>query len=143
MLDWALSAICMVLLVLIVHRLLAAINAFHILQGDLVGREITEPAMETKAVPQTSSSPPSNFTVMNSDHLPLAPTITTIIPDYADDCCYPDDSKPLYIASIQGTRFHRQECSSVKRIREDNRQGFSHRDEAIESGYEPCSICNP
>jgi hypothetical protein len=145
MLNWALSAICIVLLVLIVHRLLGAMHSFHILQSALIGLEITEPPTTTDTVPETSSPLPSHPNAVNCGHqsLTVAQTTAPIAPDSADYCFDPDDSKTLYIASVQGTRFHKQDCSSVKRIRENNRRFFSHRVQAMESGYEPCSICNP
>lgn len=133
MINWLLSIICIVLLVLIVHRLLGAMHWFDNLQTALNDPKLAEPSILTDAGLKTSSLLSSPPTLLNSDH----PTTTSLTP--ADT----DDAKPLYIASLRGTRFHREDCSSVKRIQEANRQYFHRRDEAVESGYEPCNICNP
>ncbi|HQA49787.1 MAG: hypothetical protein GX176_07150 [Syntrophomonadaceae bacterium] len=133
MINWILSIICVVLLVMIVHRLLGAMHLFYNLQTALNDRELAEPLIPTDAMLETSSLLSSHSTELTSDH----PTTISLAP--ADE----DDAKPLYIASRRGTRFHREDCSSVKRIQEANRQYFHRRDEAVESGYEPCNICNP
>lgn len=39
--------------------------------------------------------------------------------------------------------FHKEECSSVNKMNEENKAYFSSRDEAILNGYTPCGRCKP
>ncbi len=49
-----------------------------------------------------------------------------------------------YILNTNTKKFHLPDCSSVSRIREDNRQEYTgSRQELIEEGYSPCGQCNP
>ena len=48
-----------------------------------------------------------------------------------------------YVASANSNKFHEPSCSQGKRIKDSNKITFSSRDEAINAGYSPCSICNP
>ena len=48
-----------------------------------------------------------------------------------------------YVASVNSNKFHESSCSQAHRIKDSNRITFSTRDEAINAGYSPCSICNP
>ena len=48
-----------------------------------------------------------------------------------------------YVASANSNKFHEPSCSQAKRIKDSNRITFSSRDEAINAGFSPCSICNP
>ncbi|NLU46576.1 MAG: hypothetical protein GXX02_01160 [Syntrophomonadaceae bacterium] len=44
---------------------------------------------------------------------------------------------------MQGTRFQRLNCKSVKHIQEDNLNYFYSYEEAASAGYSPCGICKP
>ncbi len=46
-----------------------------------------------------------------------------------------------YIASKRGKRFHRPDCRFAKRIKK--RVIFKNRNEALERGLKPCSVCKP
>ena len=49
-----------------------------------------------------------------------------------------------YILNTNTMKFHRPDCSSVKRMSEKNKAVFEGtRDEAISAGYSPCENCNP
>ncbi len=48
-----------------------------------------------------------------------------------------------YVASKNSDKFHNSYCGHAERIKSDNRIYFSSRQEALNSGYEPCKICNP
>lgn len=48
-----------------------------------------------------------------------------------------------YVASKNSDKFHTSSCGHGERIKSSNRIYFSSRDEAINSGYEPCAHCNP
>lgn len=48
-----------------------------------------------------------------------------------------------YVASANSNKFHEPSCSQGKRIKDSNKITFSSRDDAINAGYSPCSICNP
>ena len=39
--------------------------------------------------------------------------------------------------------FHEENCSSVSKMKEENKAYFSSRDEAISNGYTPCGRCKP
>lgn len=50
----------------------------------------------------------------------------------------------LYILNTNSKKFHYPDCSSVGKIKNNNRGEFSGtRDELIAQGYSPCGNCNP
>lgn len=54
------------------------------------------------------------------------------------------EADDFYILNTNTKKFHLPDCSSVSRIREDNRQEYTgSRQELIEEGYSPCGQCNP
>lgn len=49
-----------------------------------------------------------------------------------------------YILNTNTRKFHRPDCSSVKKIKDKNKAEFTGtREEAIAAGYDPCGNCNP
>lgn len=142
MLNWILTIIGFILVLLIVRQLLAAAQVFQNLYSQLVTVESislpVEPGLASEAFANTEVIPASNSS-------PAPANSITPSAEYADseEQNIVDEAAPQYVASLQGTRFHRMDCSSVRRIRKDNRQYFNSHDEAIASGYNPCSICNP
>ncbi|MBN2515076.1 MAG: thermonuclease family protein [Deltaproteobacteria bacterium] len=48
-----------------------------------------------------------------------------------------------YAASRKSNSFHRASCGYVMRIKPENLIYFGSRQEAINSGYIPCSVCHP
>ena len=48
-----------------------------------------------------------------------------------------------YAASKNGRAFHKSDCSSVKKILDENLVYYKSRDEAIQSGKRPCMRCKP
>ena len=53
-------------------------------------------------------------------------------------------SNARYILNTNTHKFHYPDCSSVKDMKEKNKQEFNGtREEAINMGYEPCKRCNP
>lgn len=49
-----------------------------------------------------------------------------------------------YILNTNTGKFHRESCSSVERIKDENRGSFTGtREEVTALGYEPCGICKP
>lgn len=48
-----------------------------------------------------------------------------------------------YVASKNGTVFHKPECSSARRIKPENLVYYNSRDGAISAGKRPCKQCNP
>ncbi len=53
------------------------------------------------------------------------------------------DSSGIYIASLNSKKFHNPSCKWGQKISENNKITFNSRQEAINSGYEPCKSCNP
>lgn len=49
----------------------------------------------------------------------------------------------IYIGNKNSKIFHRDNCSGVKMMNQKNRVEFYSRQNAIDSGYSPCSNCNP
>ena len=55
-----------------------------------------------------------------------------------------DAAESTYIVNTNTGKFHRPDCSSVKRMKESNKaERTTTRDELISEGYEPCKNCNP
>lgn len=54
------------------------------------------------------------------------------------------EESSTYILNTNTKVFHRQNCSSAKRIKDSRRSSATGtRDEIIEKGYSPCGICKP
>lgn len=53
------------------------------------------------------------------------------------------NNRITYVASTNSDKFHEPSCSQAKRIKEGNKITFSSREDAINAGYSPCSICCP
>lgn len=50
----------------------------------------------------------------------------------------------IYVLNTNTHKFHNPGCSSVKQIKDGNRQDYTGgRDDLISMGYEPCKKCNP
>lgn len=54
-----------------------------------------------------------------------------------------DDSGSTYWGSSKSGKFHRPSCEWAQKINSNNKVVFHSRDEAINSGYQPCSVCSP
>ena len=55
-----------------------------------------------------------------------------------------DDVTCNYVLNISSKKFHDPTCSSVGKIKAENREYFSgERQELLTRGYEPCKVCNP
>jgi micrococcal nuclease len=53
------------------------------------------------------------------------------------------ETDTAYVGSFRSFRFHRTDCPSVDKIKEDNLVFFPARDSAIYSGFAPCGYCHP
>ena len=55
-----------------------------------------------------------------------------------------DKTDCTYVLNRSSKKFHDPACSSVGKIKEENREYFSgERADLVSRGYEPCKICNP
>ena len=55
-----------------------------------------------------------------------------------------DDVTCDYVLNRSSKKFHDPACSSVGKIKAENREYFSgERQELLTRGYEPCKVCNP
>lgn len=48
-----------------------------------------------------------------------------------------------YVGSVNSDKFHYPSCGQASKIKSSNLISFSSRDEAVSSGYSPCSFCSP
>ncbi len=56
----------------------------------------------------------------------------------------PQAASATYVLNTNTKKFHRPSCSSVKQMKEKNRQDTTMSyDEVISRGYKPCKNCNP
>ncbi len=53
------------------------------------------------------------------------------------------ESYYLYCANISSKKFHKDGCSSINNIKEENRRYTNKRESLIEEGFVPCKSCNP
>ena len=60
----------------------------------------------------------------------------------SDDYSY-SNSGGSYVGSVNSDKFHDPSCSQAQRIKDSNLITFSSREDALNSGYSPCSFCNP
>lgn len=55
-----------------------------------------------------------------------------------------DKTDCTYVLNRSSKKFHDPACSSVAKIKENNRENFTgERQELLTRGYEPCKACNP
>lgn len=75
--------------------------------------------------------------VTSSDAAEVPETeITTVAPT--------DDVTCDYVLNTSSKKFHDPACSSVGKIKAENREYFSgERQELLTKGFEPCKVCNP
>ena len=84
----------------------------------------TTPASQPEATPQAESTPASQ------PEATPAPS--------------PTPQGQNYIINTNSGKFHYPSCSSVKQMKESNKQSFTGtRDELIARGYSPCGNCHP
>ncbi len=48
-----------------------------------------------------------------------------------------------YCGNKNSKVFHRPDCTSISKTKEENRVYFKSREECVSSGYKPCGRCNP
>ncbi|MBO8159597.1 thermonuclease family protein [Thermosyntropha sp.] len=53
------------------------------------------------------------------------------------------DKEQVYIGNKNSKKFHLPSCEGVAKMKEENKVQFESRDEAVDAGYAPCSLCNP
>ena len=49
----------------------------------------------------------------------------------------------LYCANKNSKIFHKRECSSVDKMKDDNKYFTNDKNELLKDGFEPCKSCNP
>ncbi len=54
-----------------------------------------------------------------------------------------DEDSVKYIGNKNSHVFHHLDCSSVREMKAKNKVEFFDREEAIDMGYKPCSVCQP
>ena len=71
------------------------------------------------------------------------------MPNYieAEDTAVSDGNQvnvsAMYFGNKNSKIFHKANCSSAQKTKEENRVYLSSRDEFVSKGYSPCKICNP
>ncbi|MEZ5360133.1 MAG: thermonuclease family protein [Candidatus Zixiibacteriota bacterium] len=55
----------------------------------------------------------------------------------------PHVEEEFYIGNVHSLRFHRPDCTSIRRMKSDNSVRFDSRTEALYQGYSPCRNCKP
>ncbi len=52
--------------------------------------------------------------------------------------------KQKYIVNINTRKFHKADCSSAKKIKDENKKTYTgYRESLVKNGYSPCSQCKP
>ena len=51
--------------------------------------------------------------------------------------------KIIYCANVESMYFHKSDCSSVKKMKEENKFYLRDRAQLIADGYTPCKQCKP
>ncbi len=89
----------------------------------------TETTAQVESVPETSAE-----TTTQAESVPETLAETTAKAESAE---------VKYVLNTNSKKFHLPDCSSAKRISQENYGTVSSREEAIADGYSPCKICNP
>lgn len=53
------------------------------------------------------------------------------------------ENEALYCANKNSKVFHKQSCSSVNKMKDENKYFAKDKNELLEDGYQPCKSCNP
>ena len=48
-----------------------------------------------------------------------------------------------YVGNKNSRVFHKPNCSSIKKTKDENKTYFKERSDAVNQGYSPCKRCNP
>ena len=92
-----------------------------------------EPSSPSINKPTTVTPPPTPEPTPTPE--PIAPTVTPV---------EEPTQTAEYILNTNTHKFHYPDCSSVKSMKESNKEYFNgSRDEIINRGYDPCKRCNP
>lgn len=52
--------------------------------------------------------------------------------------------KQKYIVNINTKKFHKEDCPSAKKIKNENKKAYTgYKENLVKNGYSPCSQCNP
>lgn len=65
-------------------------------------------------------------------------------PETSEQSSSSNTQEATYILNSNTKKFHRPDCSSLSRMKEENKEKFTgNRDELMQQGYEACKNCNP
>ncbi|MBO4894388.1 MAG: hypothetical protein J5562_05705 [Clostridia bacterium] len=106
---------------------------------------VTEAAAETVAqTAAATTSATATTAVPVPSPVPAAQQTTVLVNTTAPAETYDEEAEHDYILNTNTKKFHRPGCSSVREMKDKNKQTFhGTRDEVIEYGYEPCGRCRP
>lgn len=75
---------------------------------------------------------------------PVEPASTETSPEASEQSSSSDSQEATYILNTNTKKFHRPDCHSLSRMKEENKGTFTgNREELIQQGYEACKNCNP
>ena len=105
-----------------------------------------EPKNQKITVNDPSYKSLDEYKKANADKISAAPKAPAAEPQKVTESkeTPPDDGESTgYCANTNTKKFHRMECSSVKKMNPDNMYKTDSREELINAGYTPCSMCDP
>ena len=85
------------------------------------------------------------FTLNDDVWAPVTSTSVTEPPETESVTDTPvEEISCTYVLNRSSKKFHDPACSSVAKIKKQNRGNFTgERQELLTRGYEPCKVCNP
>lgn len=89
-----------------------------------------------------SSSKPASSSKTESSSKPNSSSVPDRVPS-SSSASSEDPTYVKYVLNTSTKKFHRPDCSSVKKIKPENYGTCDSRESAIAQGYSPCKICNP
>ncbi len=102
---------------------------------------------ESSSVPASSSKAPSSSKSSSSSKAASSSKPnSSSVPDKSPSSSSIPTENPTtgtYVLNTSTKKFHRPDCSSVKKIKPENYGTCDSRESAIAQGYSPCKICNP
>ena len=97
--------------------------------------------MTEQSQSKTQQSSQKNDSPSNITQAVAEPKQETVVEPVVPD---PAPSGITYVLNNNTKKFHKPSCSSVKTIKDKNREDTTKsRDEIIGSRYDPCKKCNP
>lgn len=113
---------------------IVAIVAILVIALAFFGTVMNNPSSDLQGTSQVSSSSGDNAAVSSSVNSSSEKSVTG---------SSTTKSETVFWASVKTNSFHKPSCEWAQKISDDNKIVFHSRQDALNSGRQPCEVCNP